>query len=136
MFIRRREKSNPGETASRRQKGRHRYAMTFEMAKYSTSPRIDAIGRLPRNIALPQGSLLAAAAGPGCLSAFRVGAMRLNQRVAKLAVASYQCIQPIQPTGVARLGALPLQCRHSHCVQLAIGDVALSPELYSRGHEG
>jgi hypothetical protein len=100
-----------------------------------TSPRIRAIGRLQRTFALPQRRSLAAAAGPGCRSAFHVGAMRLNQRVANLAVVLYQCIQPIQPTGVARLGALALQCCHSRCVQLTIGDVALSPELYPRGHE-
>ena len=72
---------------------------------------------------------------PEGLSAFRVGAMRINQRVAKFAVVPYQYIQPVIITGVAGLGALALQCRHGHRVQLAIGNVALAPELYPRGHE-
>lgn len=73
--------------------------------------------------------------GAGVPQRFHIGAMRINQCVANPAVAPYQYIQPAAATGVTSLGALALQRRHRHRVQFAIGDVALTPELYPRGHE-
>src|SRR5262249_15824225 len=64
---------------------------------------------------------------------FRRQLVSVNQRIAKLAVAPHQHIQPA--TGVAGLGTLALQCGHASRVQLAIGDVALAPEPYRLGHE-
>jgi hypothetical protein len=59
-------------------------------------------------------SALDAVVGHGCLSALCVGAMRINQRVAKLAVVPYQYVE--LATGIAGLAALALQCRHGHRV--------------------